>query len=134
MQPYSNFEIQNLKQAAAGMPEAQQALDLLSRANGDLETASRQLLEADARLRSFAPGGKSTLEHLADAFRDSICGDAGILDQIKGLQKDGVKSGVMLSAVTALAASFSVSIALATFLLLWILRIGVDAYCRITQT
>jgi len=133
MRPYSNYEIQSFKQALTDNPEALQALDILSDANGNLETAGSQLSQLEGpRIKSFGLG-KDLLKNLADSVQDSICGEAGILDQIKELQKGNVTSGLMLPAVTYLSVTFDISAGLATFLLLWILRIGIDAYCRSTK-
>lgn len=114
-------EITQYRQKFADKPEALDALDLIVENDGNLvESAGLLALESGIEISRGIP---NILDDLALKYRGIICNEAF----------DDLMAGLLSAAVVTFAASGQIPVAVATPVVIYVARIGVDKFCKSSE-
>jgi hypothetical protein len=133
----TSSEIQAMRELMPDYTPGLEAMDHLERHNGDVEMAFQDLCQ-EKNGQAIMGGDKSLLQITLKALRNELCGDDGFRGQIKEYTKNPGSSplltGVIVSLV-GLASSSGLPLdpAIATVIVLYILKIGVNIFCDYTE-
>jgi len=111
-------EITEYRKEFADKPEALYALDIIAEYDGDL-VESATLLDSKSGTRDLSDF-KNILDSLALECRDAICHEAF----------DDLMDGLLSAAVATFAATGQIPEAVATPVVIYVARIGVDNFCQ----
>jgi hypothetical protein len=131
-------EIQEFQQLLPNYTPAQHALTTLQQHNGNLEASFDTLWQEKVGTTDFSRGKKSLLQLTLDEIRAEICGDDGLRGTIKEYTKNPGSSSLLnsiIGSLVAVAAVHGIPIdgAIATIVVLYILKIGINVYCKYTE-
>lgn len=130
-------EIQEFQQLLANDTPAQYALTTLQQHNGNLEASFDALWQEKVGKTDYSRGKKSILQLTLDEIRAEICGDDGLRGKIKEYTNNPGSSSLLNSIIGSLvivAAAHGIPIdgAIATIVVLYILKIGINVFCKYT--
>ena len=130
-------EIQDYQQLLPNNTQIQQALTIIEDNDGDLEAAFDRLWQEKFGQVNYG-AKKSLLKLTLEEIRAEICGDEGLRGKIKEHTKDPKSASLLNSIIGSLvtvAALNGIPIdgAIATVVALYILKIGVNVYCKYTE-
>ncbi len=130
-------EIKEKLQLLQDYNPAQEALAILEKNNGKLEITFDELWhEKNTPLETFSPGGKSFWKVTLEVLRQELCGDEGFRAQFKEYSKNPgsapLLTGLIVSMVTI--SGLPIDPAIATIIVLYILKIGLNIFCEYTAT
>ncbi len=115
----------------------QEALNHLEKHNGKVETAFEDLwIEKNGK--PLMQQGKSLWQVTVKVLREELCGDEGFRGQLKDYTKNPGSSplltGLIISLVgVATAHGLAIDPAIATVIVLYILKIGLNIFCEYTE-
>ena len=119
---------------------AQEALAMLEKHNGRLETCFDELWVENHNLESFAQprSGKSLWQVTLKTLRAELCGDDGLRAQFKDYTKNPGSARLLtglIVAVVGLGASSGIPIdpSIATIIVLYLLKISLNIFCEYTE-
>ncbi|MDZ8025249.1 MAG: hypothetical protein RMY36_011145 [Nostoc sp. SerVER01] len=130
-------EIQEIQQLLEGDTSTQSALATLQQYNGDLEASFDALWQEKFGKTDYGKG-KSLLQLIIDEIRTEICGDDGLRGKITEYTKNPGSASLFNSVIGSLvivAAAHGIPIdgAIATIVVLYILKIGINVLCKYTE-
>lgn len=81
------------------------------------------------------PEGQSLWEVTKEVLRDEICGDEGFKAKVKEYNNNPASAPLLTGLIVYLAslAGASINPAIATIVVLWLLKIGMEVFCRYTE-
>lgn len=137
-------EIQNIQQvlgeySASETTDIQSAITTLEKNNGDLESSFNELWdERVGVLGTYGPGDKSLWKVILKELRKEVCGNEGFRGKVKEYSKNPgsapLLTGVIVSLVgIAGAHGLPLDPAIATIIVLYILKIGLNIFCEYTE-
>lgn len=131
-------EIQEFQQLLANDTPAQQALTTLQQHNGNLEASFDALWQEKVGKTDYSRGKKSLLQLTLNEIRAEICGDDGLRGKIKEYTNNPGSSSLLnsiIGSLVAVAAVHGIPIdgAIATIVVLYILKIGINVLCKYTE-
>jgi len=133
----TSSEIQAMRELMPDYTPGLEAMDHLEKHNGDMETAFQDLWQ-EKNGQAIMGGDKSLLQITLKALRNELCGDDGFRGQLREYTRNPGSSplltGVIVSLV-GLASSSGLPLdpAIATVIVLYILKIGVNIFCDYTE-
>ncbi|MGB3515825.1 MAG: hypothetical protein WBA43_05170 [Elainellaceae cyanobacterium] len=145
MQPHlTSTEIQQIQHLvqdsdALEMNQIEEAITTLEKNNGDLETTFNELWdERVGLLVTYDPGDKSLWQVTLKELRKEVCGDEGFRGKVKEYSKNPgsapLLTGVIVSLVGIAGANgLPLDPAIATILVLYLLKIGLNVFCEYTE-
>ena len=130
-------EIQEIQQILKDEP-AQKALSTLEQNNGNLEASFDILWQEQFGIQEYGKG-KSLLQLVLDEIRAEICGDEGLRGKLKEYTNNPGSASLLNSIIGSLvtvAALNGIPIdgAIATIVALYILKIGLNVFCKYTAS
>ncbi|MBH8563826.1 hypothetical protein I8748_16785 [Nostoc sp. CENA67] len=130
-------EIQEIQQLLPDDTQAQQALTTLQQNNGYLEASFDAVWQEKFGKTDFGKG-KSLLQLTLDEIRTEICGDDGLRGKIKEYTSNPSSASLfnsIIGSLVAVAAVHGIPIdgAIATIVVLYILKIGINVFCKYTE-
>lgn len=130
-------EIQGYQQLLPDDTQVQKALATLEENDGDLEAAFDRLWQEKFGQVNYG-AKKSLLKLTLEEIRSEVCGDEGLRGKIKEHTKDPSSASLLNSIIGSLvtvAALNGIPIdgAIATIVVLYILKIGLNVYCKYTD-
>lgn len=130
-------EIQEIQQLLEGDTSTQSVLATLQQYNGDLEASFDALWQEKFGKTDYGKG-KSLLQLIIDEIRTEICGDDGLRGKITEYTKNPGSASLFNSVIGSLvivAAAHGIPIdgAIATIVVLYILKIGINVLCKYTE-
>ena len=133
----TSVEIQEIQQLLQGDTSTQPALTTLQQYNGDLEASFDALWQEKFGKTDYGKG-KSLLQLTLDEIRTEICGDDGLRGKITEYSKNPGSASLFNSVIGSLvivAAAHGIPIdgAIATIVILYILKIGINVFCKYTK-
>ncbi|MBE9030925.1 hypothetical protein IQ266_14405 [filamentous cyanobacterium LEGE 11480] len=135
----TSTEITNHQTLLADNPAALTALNTLQTHNGDLETSFAALWQTAHPTQIFNPDqpDKSLLQTTLKVLRQEICGDEGFRGQVKEYTKNPGNATFLSSLIVsltaiALANGIPMDTTIATIVVLWILKVGLNVVCEYT--
>lgn len=128
-------ELQNYQNILQTYEPAKAALETLEAENGDLETSFATLWE---EINGVPPqlGEKSIFKVTLEVLRDEICGkDDSFRTKVQELKKNPGSTPLLTGLIVYLVGMAGIPIdpAIATIIVLYILKIGVDIFCKYTE-
>ncbi|WP_414529209.1 hypothetical protein [Nodularia chucula] len=133
----SNNEIMAMREILEDYTPAKYALDNLARHNGKVERSFEDLwIEKNGK--TLMSEGKSLWKVTLKVLRKELCDDDGFRVQLQEYTKNPKSSpllyGVIVSLVTlATTNGLPIDPAIATVIVLYILKIGLNIFCEYTQ-
>ncbi len=133
----SSNEINLAREILQDYAPAQHALNVLEKHNGNCNTSVDELW-VDKHGVMLMPQGKSLWQTTLKVLREELCGDDGFRGQIKEYTKNPeskpLLTGLIVSLVGVSAAhGLPLDPAIATVVVLYILKIGVNIFCEYTE-
>ncbi|WP_414584378.1 hypothetical protein [Scytonema sp. PCC 10023] len=130
-------EIQEIQQILKDEP-AQKALSTLEQNNGNLEASFDILWQEQFGIQEYGKS-KSLLQLVLDEIRAEICGDEGLRGKLKEYTNNPGSASLLNSIIGSLvtvAALNGIPIdgAIATIVALYILKIGLNVFCKYTAS
>ncbi len=130
----TSTEIQTTQQLLQNNESAQKALAILTQNNGDLETSFDQLWQEKFGRQDYGKG-KSLLQLTLNEIRAEICGDEGFRSQFKEYTKNPGSAPLLTGLIVSICTLTALPIdpAIATIVMLYILKIGLNVFCKYTE-
>ncbi|MGD1698324.1 hypothetical protein [Dapis sp. BLCC M229] len=135
----TSAEIKEKLQLLQDYNPAQEALAILQKNNGKLDTTFDELWHEKNSLSEKGPfisNGKSFWKVTLEVLRQELCGDEGFRAQFKEYSKNPgsapLLTGLIVSMVTI--SGLPIDPAIATIIVLYILKIGLNIFCEYTAT
>lgn len=130
-------ERQQVEQLLQDYAPAQEALAVLDQNDGDLDASFEALMQAEMGTpRDFAPGeGRSLWQVTLKVLRQEVCGDQGFRDKVADYTENPGSAPLLTGLIVYLATLTTLPInpAIATIVVLYILKIGLNIFCEYTQ-
>ena len=123
-------EIENFAQLLQDDDPAQRALTILINNNGQIEQSFEQLWTKKYGRQDF--GSKSIWESTLTVLRQELCGNEGIQNQVKEYSKNPTSAPLLTGLIVAVvsAAGLPIDPAIATVIVLYILKVGINIFCE----
>ncbi|WP_017652884.1 hypothetical protein [Fortiea contorta] len=133
----SSNEINVAREVLQDYAPAQYALDVLQKHNGNCDTSVDELWMNQNGLMVMSEG-KSLWQSTLKVLRQELCGDDGFRSQLKEYTKNPGSTSLLTGLIVSLvgvASSYGVPIdpAIATVVVLYILKIGLNIFCDYTD-
>ncbi|MEH2118260.1 hypothetical protein [Nostoc sp.] len=133
----SHTEMNAARKILQDYDPAQHALNHLEKHNGKVETAFEDLW-TEKNGQPLMQQSKSLWQVTLKVLREELCGDEGFRGQLKDYTKNPGSSplltGLIISLVgVATAHGLPIDPALATVIVLYILKIGLNIFCEYTE-
>ena len=133
----TSTELKETRQLLEEYKPAQEAITILEANNGLLEVSFEQLWQTKNGIQQLSQG-KSLWEVTKKVLRQEICGDDGFRAKVKEYlnNKDQANASSLLTgAIGYLVGSISIPIdsAIATIIVLYIMKVGLDIFCDYTD-
>ena len=113
-------EITQFRSQLVDSPEALAALDAIEECKGNLEAAAQLIAVNTTDTEVSLRGDSNYLDNLAQKLSKIICQE----------EFDDLMTGVLTAAIATLAASGNIPIALATPVVIYVVKIGVKKFCE----
>ncbi|MFW9263949.1 hypothetical protein [Nostoc sp. CALU 546] len=126
-------EIKSARELLKEYEPANKAIDAVERHNGNLETSFEELwIEKHGQ---SAMGVKKIWQTTLDVLRDELCGDEGFRARLSDYTKSPENAVLLTAAITSLMALAAIPLdpSIATIIILYIVKIGLNVYCKYTD-
>ncbi|ODG97343.1 hypothetical protein A4S05_14165 [Nostoc sp. KVJ20] len=126
-------EIKSARELLKEYEPANKAIDAVERHNGNLETSFEELwIEKNGQ---SAMGVKKIWQTTLDVLRDELCGNEGFRARLSDYTKSPENAVLLTAAITSLMALTAIPLdpSIATIIILYILKIGLNVYCKYTD-
>jgi hypothetical protein len=114
---------------------AQSALVTLTQYDGDLETSLEDLVAEEAGTAAFAEDRKTLREVFFRNLRREICGDDSFRTKVEAFNKNPGEAALLTGLIVYLVglATLPINPAIATVIVLWVLKLGIHTFCDYTE-
>jgi hypothetical protein len=126
-------EIKSARELLKEYQPANKAIDAVERHNGNLETSFEELwIEKNGQ---SAMGVKKIWQTTLDVLRDELCGNEGFRARLSDYTKSPENAVLLTAAITSLMALTAIPLdpSIATIVVLYILKISLNVYCKYTE-
>jgi hypothetical protein len=135
---YTATEINQKRQLLQNYHPAQEALTVLEQHQGQLDEAFDQLWSEanESETVTFEKGEKRSLWKVTlEVLRTEVCGDEGFRSKILDYNKNPGSASVLTGLIVYLVELTTLTIppAIATIIVLYIIKIGLNVFCEYTQ-
>jgi hypothetical protein len=126
----TSAEIENFAQLLQDYDPGKTALTILINNNGQIEQSFEQLWTEKYGKQDF--GSKSIWKSTLTVLRQELCGDEGIKNQVKEYSKNPTSAPLLTGLIVAVvgAAGLPIDPAIATVIVLYILKVGINIFCE----
>ncbi|QLE57902.1 hypothetical protein [Nostoc sp. TCL26-01] len=126
-------EIHSVRELLKEYQPANKAIDAVERHNGNLDTSFEEMwIEKHGKPTMT---GKNIWQTTLDVLRDELCGDEGFRSRLSDYTKSPENAVLLTAAITSLMALTAIPLdpSIATIIVLYILKIGLNVYCKYTE-
>lgn len=129
-------ELDRSRQILDNYEPAREALTVLERNNGEFATSFDRLWTEKHEPLSYGDKQKSFWEVTLKVLRQEICGDEGFRSKILDYNKNPGSSSLLTGAIIYLVGLTTLPIdpAIATIIVLYILKVGLNIFCEYTNS
>ncbi len=130
-----NFtEIDQMQAILHDYPPADEAMELLKKHNGRLDTTFEQLW-TDANGTEALEAEKSIWQVTLKVLRDELCGHEGFRTILNEYLKNPGNAALLTTLVVTLSqiTTLPINPAIATIIILYILKVGLGIFCEYTE-
>ena len=110
------------------------AFEMILTEDGDIETAFNELFKAKNGTIQY--GNKSLWEVTLNVLRKEICNkNDSLKSEIKNLRKNPKETAIITGIIVSIIdkCQLPLDTGLATMIVLWILKVGIDIFCDYTE-
>ncbi|MGD2182421.1 hypothetical protein [Lusitaniella coriacea] len=128
-------EIERKQDLLQDYSPAQRALNVLQAEEGDIQASFEKLwAETNGTIPTMAEG-QSIWEVTKEVLRDEICGDEGFKAKVKEYNNNPASAPLLTGLIVYVAslAGATLNPAIATILVLWLVKVGMEVFCRYTE-
>jgi hypothetical protein len=127
-------EIQSVRELLKEYQPANKAIDAVERHNGNLDTSFEELW-VEKNGQTSMTRGKNIWQTTLDVVRDELCGDEGFRARLSDYTKSPENAVLLTATITSLMALTAIPLdpSIATIVVLYILKIGLNVYCQYTE-
>ncbi len=134
----TSTELEETRQLLQDYNPAQEAIAILEENNGLLEASFEELWKEKNRVQSLSEG-KSLWEVTKKVLRKEICGNEGFRAKVKEYNQNKGKANaapLLTGTIVYLVGLITLPIdpAIATIIVLYILKVGLDIFCEYTES
>ncbi len=132
----STAELQSAQTLLQNYAPAQVALETLHHHQGNLETSMEDLAMAAAGTAAYGEDRKTLRQVLVANLRRELCGDDSFREKVEEYNKNPAQAALLTGLivyVVELIALPWMSPAIATVVVLWVLKIGLRTFCDYTE-
>ncbi len=126
-------EINSVRELLKEYQPANKAIDAVERHNGNLDTSFEELwIEKNGKPTM---GVKKIWQTTLDVLRDELCGNEGFRARLSDYTKSPENAVLLTAVITSLMALTAIPLdpSIATIIVLYILKIGLNVYCKYTD-
>ncbi|MFN6473916.1 MAG: hypothetical protein RMY36_030170 [Nostoc sp. SerVER01] len=126
-------EIKSARELLKEYQPANKAIDAVERHNGNLDRSFEELwIEKNG---NPTMGGKKIWQTTLDVLRDELCSNEGFRARLRDYTKSPENAVLLTAAITSLMALTAIPLdpSIATIVVLYILKIGLNVYCKYTD-
>ncbi|MDZ8025956.1 MAG: hypothetical protein RMX97_14875 [Nostoc sp. DedQUE11] len=126
-------EIKSARELLKEYQPANKAIDAVERHNGNLDRSFEELwIEKNG---NPTMGGKKIWQTTLDVLRDELCSNEGFRARLSDYTKSPENAVLLTAAITSLMALTAIPLdpLIATIVILYILKIGLNVYCKYTD-
>lgn len=130
-----NFtEIDEMQAVLHDYPPAEEAMEVLKKHNGRLDTTFEQLWTEENGMEALETE-KSIWEVALKVLRDELCGNEGFRTILNEYLKNPGNATLLTTVVVALSqiTTLPINPAIATIIVLYILKVGLGIFCEYTE-
>lgn len=132
----TDTEINAAQQLLEGNSDAQKALAILKKHNGRLDISFDELWEEKTGISNY--GKKSLWQVTLGELRKELCGDEGFRGKMKDYTNNPGSAPLLTGLIVSLvgiagAHGLPLDPAIATIIVLYIVKIGLNIYCEYTE-
>jgi hypothetical protein len=127
-------EINTVHELLKDYTPAEHAVETITRHQGNLETSFEELWIDKNGQTPTAPK-KSLWQTTLDVLREELCGDEGFRARLGEYTKSPENAVLLTAVIASVLASTGLPIdpSIATIIILYILKIGINIYCEYTE-
>ena len=130
----TNDELNSIRDLLKDYQPANKAIDALERHDGNLDISFEELwIEKNGT--EAMKGGKNVWQTTLDVLRDELCGDEGFRARLSECTKSPENAVLITATITSLMALTAIPLdpSIATIIVIYILKIGLNVYCKYTE-
>jgi hypothetical protein len=126
----TSAEIENFSEMLQGYSPSKTALMILSENNGQIEQSFEQLWTEKYGRQDF--GSQSIWQSTLTVLQRELCGEEGFKNQVKEYSKNPTSAPLLTGLIVAVvsAAGLPIDPAIATVIVLYILKVGINIFCE----
>jgi|GEM_PF-284783 len=134
----STSEIQEKRQLLQNYEPAQKALAMLEQNQGKIAASFDALWEEKFGIPTYEKGKKSVWKVFLEQLRKELCGDDGFRNKVKDYTNNPGSAPLLTGLIVSLvgiagAHGLPLDPAIATIVVLYIVKIGLNTYCEYTE-
>ncbi|MDJ0708596.1 MAG: hypothetical protein QNJ46_35465 [Leptolyngbyaceae cyanobacterium MO_188.B28] len=131
----STSELQTAQDLLRDYGPAQPGIASLTQHNGDLEISLEELVVEAAGTAVYGDARKKLRQVFMRNLRREICGDEGLLSKVEEYNKGPGKAVALTGLIVYVIdlVTFPVNPAIATVVVLWLLKVGIRTFCDYTE-
>ncbi|MBD2463713.1 hypothetical protein H6G89_22180 [Oscillatoria sp. FACHB-1407] len=131
----SPTELQDIQQVLQDFAPAQPAIATLQQHDGNLETSLEDLVAAEAGAAVYGDERKTLRQAFVRNLRREICGDDSFRARVEEYNKNPGKAALLTGLIVYLIdlVTLPINPAIATIVVLWVLKLGIRTFCDYTE-
>lgn len=131
----SASELQEFEQVLQGYAPGEKVIALLNQKDGDLENALAEMVIAEAGTGMYSIDGERLRTVFVKNLRREICGDDSFKTRVEEYNRNPGKAELLTGLIVYLVGMVTLPInpAIATIVVLWVLKLGVRTFCDYTE-
>jgi hypothetical protein len=131
-------EIKSAQQLLAGNIDAQKALAILEKNDGKLDVSFDELWQQNNGTETFTKG-KSLWKVMLGEIRKELCGNDGFRGKVKEYTNNPGSAPLLTGLIVSLvgiagAHGLPIDPAIATIIVLYVVKIGLNTFCEYTES
>ncbi|NEO87382.1 MAG: hypothetical protein F6J87_24455 [Spirulina sp. SIO3F2] len=131
----SNAELQTAKTQLQGFAPAVVAMGTLEHYEGDLELSLMELIAAEAGVGAYDIDRAKLKTIFMANLRRELCGDESFREKLEEYNRNPTKAVLLTGLIVYLVdlVTLPINPAMATIIVLWVLKLGIRVFCDYTE-
>jgi hypothetical protein len=131
----SASELQDVQHQLQDYAPAQAAIATLQQHNGDLETSLEELVVIEAGTAVYGDDRRTLRQVFVRNLRREICGDESFRVKVEEYNRNPGKAALLTGLIVYLVdlVTLPINPAIATIVVLWVLKLGIRTFCDYTE-
>jgi hypothetical protein len=131
----STTELQDIQHLLQDYAPAQPAIAMLQQQNGNLEISLEEMVAEAAGTAVYGDDRKTLRQVFVRNLRREICGDDSFRSKVEDYNREPGKAALLTGLIVYLIhlVSLPINPAIATIIVLWVLKLGIHTFCDYTE-